>query len=302
MNFQVELTSYCNLTCGYCPNRDMVREREFMSDKVWETILYKYIAPYRHLNAYCPPTFIGHKDGEPLLNKKFPDQLRSLSAVAPDMKIDIYSHGLMLPVLAKQGRDLFEFLATLPNQVRYMMSFHPRNHNNTINDYESAVVPYLRGVLNNPPRNVEFITVSHKSKWVSEDMQEAWRLTWHGYPITVHKNCSINPWTGRMEDQATCHYNGCPYSDFGHWFFGVSGNVIACCLDLEEEIVLGNVLRDDPAEMFERTSVFYERQRTILDAVQRSPSIDPASLVDHQVCTNCFGGKRSDLVQLGVPA
>jgi hypothetical protein len=204
----------------------MERNREFMSDRVFDTILSRYIVPYKEVNRFCPPTFIGHKDGEPLLNKKLPAVLRKVANVVPDMKIDIYSHGLMLPKWRDRGQDFFEFLATLPNQVRYMMSFHPKNHDDSVNDY-SQVIPYLKEVLHNPPRNVEFITVSHKSKWVSEETQENWRKTWEGYPITVHKNCSINPWTGLMEDIATCHYNGCPYSDFGHWFFGATGNVIA---------------------------------------------------------------------------
>ncbi len=261
-----------------------------MSDEVWNTILHQYIIPYQHLNSFSPPTFIGHKDGEPLLNKQLPYRFRSLAAVVPDMKIDIYSHGLMLPVLAKQGRDFFEFLATLPNQVRYMMSFHPYNHDYSENDYK-PVIKYLRDVLLHPPRNVEFITVSHKSKWVSEELQNEWRKMWLGLPITVHCNCSINPWTGRMEDIATCHYNGCPYADFGHWFFGVTGNIIACCLDLEEEIVLGNVLRDDPAEMFTKTETFYADQRHV-QSVKDRPT--------HQVCSDCFGYKRGDLIQLGV--
>lgn len=289
MNFQVETTSYCNLTCGYCPNRSMERKREFMSDEVFDTILHKYIVPYRHYNAFCPPTFIPHKDGEILLNKNLPALLRRFANVCSDMKIDIYSHGLMLPKLAAQGRDFMTFLAMLPNQVRYMMSYHPRNHDNSVNDYD-AVVPYLQGVLRNPPRNVEFISVSHKSKWVTDEMQEAWVRTWQGYPITVHKNCSINPWTGRIEE-ATCHYNGCPYADFGHWFFGATGNIIACCLDLEEEIILGNVLKDDPAEMFAKTEAFYTEQRRTLEEKRR---------VGHQVCSNCFGQERTDIVQLGV--
>lgn len=296
INFQVELTSYCDLTCGYCPNRDMARDRSFMSDEVWDAILNLYVVPYRHTNSFCPPTFIGHKDGEPLLNKRLPDRLRDLSLAAPDMKIDIYSHGLMLPKWRDRGEDFFGFLATLPNRVRYMMSYHPYNHDNSKNDY-TLVVDYLRRVLRNPPPNVEFITVSHKSKWVSDELQELWRSIWHGYPITVHSNCSINPWTGRMEDIATCHYNGCPYADFGHWFFGATGNIIACCLDLEEEIILGNVLSDDPAEMFAKTDAFYAEQRRLL-----AEHLVPG----HQVCYNCFGHKRNDevgrLVQLGMPA
>ena len=272
----------------------MERSREFMNDEVWNTILHSYVVPYRHINSFCPPTFIGHKDGEPLLNKRLPERLRDLAAAAPDMKVDIYSHGLMLPKWRDRGRDFIDFLGSLPNQVRYMMSYHPYNHDCSHNNY-SATILYLQDALRNRrPPNVEFITVSHKSKWVSEAEQEAWRRTWEGLPITVHKNCSINPWTGRMEDIATCHYNGCPYADFGHWFFGATGNAIACCLDLEEEIILGNVLLDDPTEVFKRTDAFYKEQRQILEDKRK---------VAYPVCANCFGQKREDtLIQLGVSA
>lgn len=292
MNFQVELTSYCDLECGYCPNRMMSRAREFMSDEVWDTVLNKYVVPYKNHNLYCPPTFIGHKDGEPLLNKRLPSRLLDLSCVAPDMKIDIYSHGLLLPKWENRGQDFFDFLASLPNRVRYLMSYHPYNYDDSENDYE-PVLFYLKEVLRNPPPNVEFVTVSHKSKWVSEELQEAWQREWKGFPITVHCNCSINPWTGLIESDVK--FNGCPYADFGHWFFGVSGNIIACCLDLEEEIVLGNVLKDDPAEMFDKTGAFYAEQRRILSAKGQTP---------HGVCRNCYGQHRDDvprdLIPLGV--
>lgn len=289
MNFQVELTSVCDLTCGYCPNRDMQRARTFMKDDVFDAILHNYIVPYRHVNSFCPPTFIGHKDGEPLLNKDLPRRLSAIASTVPDIKIDIYSHGLMLPKWRERGKDFIDFLGTLPCKVRYMMSYHPVNHDDSVNDYE-PVVTYLKHILLAPPPNVEFISVSHKSKWVSEEVQEAWVQTWMGLPITVHKNCSINPWTGRMEDIATCKYNGCPYADFGHWFFGVTGNVVACCLDLEEEIVLGNVLKDSPSDMFAITDKFYAEQRRLL--TERAPVI-------HQVCANCFGQQRVDIIQLG---
>lgn len=293
MNFQVELHNFCNFTCGYCPHKDMVREQEFMSDEVWNTILMRYIVPYRTINSFSPPTFIGHKDTEPLINKKLPSRLLGIATEAPDMKIDIYSNGVLLPMWRDRGQDFIDFLGSLPNQVRLMISYHPRNHDDSVNDY-AEMVKYLSHILLAPPPNIEFITVSHKSKWVSEDMQESWRLTWAGLPITVHSNCSINPWTGRMKEVATCEYHGCPYSDFGHWFFGASGNIIACCLDLEEEIVLGNVLKDDPAEMFLKTEAFYAEQRRTLAN---------KAAVNHQVCADCFGQVRQpasqELITLG---
>ena len=262
----------------------MERKRAFMSESVWEMILYKYIVPYKNLNRFCTPTFIGHKDGEPLLNKQLPDRLRDVAAAAPDMNIDIYSHGLMLPAWAKRGQDSTEFLATLPNHVRYLMSFHPRNHDDSVNDY-GPTIDYLHEVLRNPPRNVEFITVSHKSRWVSQLMQDSWRAEWEGLPITVHSNAAINPWTGLIDEEGTVQFNGCPYGDFGHMFFGATGNVIACCLDLEEEIVFGNVLRDTPADMVAKLEAFYADQR--------------AGKVMYPVCANCFGKQRAD-VQLGM--
>lgn len=295
MNFQIETSNHCNFTCGYCPNKDMERPRQFMADRIWDTILNEYVVPFRHVNAFCPPTAILHKDSEPLLDKKLLDRMGDLGLACPDMHIDIYSNGVLLPAWAKRGKDFFDFVSTLPNRVRYLMSYHPFNHDNSVNDY-SATIDYLKGVLRDPPRNVEFITVSHKSRWVSEQMQKAWVATWAGLPITVHSNCSLNPWTGRIEEEGTTQFNGCPYGDFGHWFFGCTGNVIACCLDLEEEIVLGNVLDGTPpAEMFNRTAAFYAEQRRLLEAKELHP---------HGVCRNCFGQKREQntLVQVGVPA
>lgn len=266
----------------------MQRKRQFMTDEVWETILNKYVLPYKDMNRFCPPTVILHKDSEPLIDKGLPKKLTDIAALAPDLKIDIYSNGVLLPKWRDRGVDFMEVLAALPNRVRYLMSYHPVNHDGTINDYNETVL-YMKSVLRDPPPNVEFITTSHRSKHVSEAAQESWKLTWNGLPITVHCNCSINPWTGRIEEDATgdgklARFNGCPYGDFGHTFFGCTGNVIACCLDLEEEIVFGNVMVDSPADMMSKLESFYADQR--------------AGIVKYPVCANCFNKERSDIVQL----
>lgn len=298
MNFQTELNNYCNFTCGYCPNKDMERERQFMSDEVWQTILDRYIVPYHrlNLNAGHNPTFIGHKDSEPLLDKKLPLRLKALSDAVPSMNIDVYSNGVLLPAWAKRGQDFIQFLGSLPNRCRYLMSYHPVNHDGTVNDYNATVL-YLKEVLKNKPPNVEFITVSHRSHFVNADAQEAWKDTWKEESargaITVHANVDINNWTGRIEE-GTVEFHGCPYADFGSMFFGVTGNIIACCMDLEEEIIFGNVMKDDPAEMVAKLDAFYKEQQRI--------NAERTGLV-HEVCRNCFGmGERQDLVQLGVVA
>lgn len=296
MNFQVELNNYCNFTCGYCPNKDMERKREFMSGEVWCTILNRYIVPYRgmNLNAGHKPTFIGHKDSEPLLGKQLANQLSDLAAVAPEMNIDIYSNGVLLPKLAERGKDFLAFLGTLPNRCRYLMSYHPVNHDGSLNDYATTFA-YMKEVLKRPPSNVEFIMVSHLASHTTREKMEEWRSTWKPEidrgVLTVHSNVGINQWTGRIKEENMTQFHGCPYGDFGHWFFGVTGNIIACCLDLEEEIILGNVLVDDPATMFAKTEEFYAEQRRI----QRE-----RTGLKHEVCRNCFDmGDRTDLLQIG---
>ncbi len=264
----------------------MERKREFMKDEVWKKILTSYVVPYKDHNRFCPPTLILHKDSEPLIDKNLPNRLMDIAALVPDMKVDIYSNGVLLPKWHAQGRDFFDLVAMLPNRFRYLMSYHPVNHDGSLNNYNETVL-YLKSVLRDPPRNVEFITTSHKSKHVTAEAQESWRLLWNGLPITVHCNCSINPWTGRItEEEGLAQFNGCPYGDFGHMFFGCTGNVIACCLDLEEEIKFGNVLVDEPAAVFARLEAFYADQR--------------AGKVQYPVCANCFGKERADVVQLGL--
>lgn len=300
MNFQVELTSVCDLECGYCPNRSMERERSFMTNDVFDAILHKYIVPYRtmNLNPGHRPTFIGHKDGEPLLNKKILKIWQQLSDTCPDINIDIYSHGLMLQTWQNRGQDVFDFLATLPNRCRYLMSYHPFNHDGSVNDYANTNLYMQEMLRNRKPHNVEVIMVSHLSKHVTIDQMNEWKESWQEIVnnglLTVHANVGINPWTGLIEDEHCTTFNGCPYADFGSMFFGVSGNVIACCMDLEEEIVFGNVLKDDPAKMVDKLAAFYVEQQRI--------GREKTGLF-HEVCRDCMGmGKRTDLIQLGAKA
>ncbi len=274
MNFQVEVVAGCNLTCAECPVRMIQRPGDsryiFLKPEIWETILHKYIVPYKHLNAHLnPPTFIPNKDGEPLLNKRLPNMLRDLASVAPDMHVSIYTHGLLLPRL-----PFLDALGALPNRVRLMTTFHFYNHDGSENDYTETTA-YLRSRVHDWPRNVELILISHRFPPMTDERLAAWKASWDGFPATVHANVQINPWTGLIKGEGLTKFDCCPYEKFDHMFFGATGNVIACCMDLEEEIVFGNVMKDDPAEMVGTVEAFYAAQK------RRE--------VKYAVCHDCFG-------------
>ncbi len=296
MNFQCELHNYCNFTCGHCVYKDMERKKQFMSDEVWRAVLHRYIVPYQrvNLNAGHNPTFIGHNMTEPLIDRKLASRLKDVSDACPNMNLDIYSNGVLLPAWAKRGEDFFEFLGGLPNRCRYLMSFHPVNHDDSVNDYTEAFA-YMHNILRNPPRNVEIIMVAHLTNKTTKEKLLAWKDTWlpeiERGVLTVHANVGLNPWTGRITEPGTVEFHGCPYGDFGHLFIGVTGNIISCCMDLEEEIVHGNVLVDDPDAMMAKLTDFYAEQRRIQQ--ERTG-------LRHSVCANCFGlPKPAELVQIG---
>ena len=273
-----------------------------MEMDVFKTILDRYVIPYKNYlsQAYrdraneCPPTVIYHKDGEPLLNRRLSDFIRAVVDADSSLKNDIYTNGLLLP-----KRDGFiEFIGSLPARFRMLVSFHFLNADgDPENDYTETNA-YLRRYLTGGrtwPANVELIFASHLIKPMTRERLEEWRESWRPFidqgRVTVHANVSINPWTGRIEDESCVKFNGCPYGDFGHMFFGATGNVIACCLDLEEEIIFGNVMKDDPAEMVAKLEEFYADQR--------------AKVVKHAVCNNCHGlphRTRDELLQIGVKA
>lgn len=303
MNFQIELSSICNLRCTECATVQMERPGAFMERRVFDTILSRYVLPYKLYDstAYfnnrntCPPTVILHKDGESTLHKEYDDFLAAVSRADPSLKIDIYTHGLTLP--KKPG--FIEFLGSLPSRMRMLLTFHFFNGDGSRNDYV-ATDALLRKYLDEGrwPANVELILASHVVRPMTADLLAAWKSSWQKYidrGLTVHANCNINPWAGRIDEPGTVQFNGCPYGDFGHMFFGVTGNIISCCLDLEEEIIHGNVMVDDPAEMVAKVDAFYAEQRRVKEAGER---------VTHGVCANCYGQKREaagggELVQVG---
>jgi len=271
VNFQIETTSYCNLTCPECPNWTMKRPRVSMDLDLFKRIVLGYVYRFRDHNRHLgPPTIIMHKDGEPLLNKRLPDMLEFLAGFDPSLFIDIYSHGLLLT------EDFVKLLGNLPNKVRLLVTYHFHNHDGTTNDY-TETTRLLRKVLAWGRQNgPEIILATHRVQASTDEEIARWRAIWRPYEatgrVTVHDNSQINPWAGRIDEPNCISFDQCPYDNFGHMFFGATGNVVACCMDLEEDIVLGHV-DDDPQEVFTRLTAFYAKQAR--------------GEFDHDICRKC---------------
>lgn len=249
MNIQVELTNKCNLSCVECPHRLMKRKHQNMRLAIFEAVLDQYV------KVHNPGTVILHKDGEPLLYP-FLKKAITLLADVSRCNIDIYTNGLLLK------KKNVEFFGEFQNKFRVLVSFHKHNSDGSTNDYR-PVTTELTDILRSCPENVEFVLASHVTDMAEKSELDAWQQSWQRIAKTtsclsaVHVNSVINPWAGLIYQNNIVPFAGCPYADFGHLFIGVTGNVLACCVDLEEEIVFGNVMRDKPDDIMERLAAFY---------------------------------------------
>ena len=237
MNIQIELTNRCNLTCVECPHRFMQRERQDMSFQTVQAVIDKCIIPYK------PGTLILHKDGEPLLHPDFEEIVKRFTEIS-DAKVDIYTNGTRLT------KDKIEFMKDLTNKFWFLVSFHLFNADGKRNDYVQ-IAENLVNCLAMRTENFEFVIATHKTDFADMDELDAWKARWIEiakiYPALrgIHINTALNPWLGLIDQGNTITFPACPYADGQHLFIGVTGNVLACCMDLEEDLVFGNVHDQD---------------------------------------------------------
>ncbi len=269
MHIQIELSSKCNLKCVECPQRLMERKRQFMSDEVFQVLLDKYII------SMAPRTIILHKDGEPLMHPRILEYMQRIDDHVKT-KMDLYTNGLLLKP------EMLDVFSQLRSKVWILVSFHWFNADGSRVEYQKTG-RRLMDCIRNCPTNVEFVMVSHVTDLADESELKKWQKGWldvaKEHPAAlrdVHINTAINPWAGRIKQKNTIEFVGCPYSDGEHYFVGVTGNVTACCMDLEEEIIFGNIMVDDKEEIESKRNPFYERMQS--------------GNKDEEVCRKCLTG------------
>jgi MoaA/NifB/PqqE/SkfB family radical SAM enzyme len=240
----------------------MKRKKVNMSEEVFQAIFDKIIPNLKNEEEKLgyPPTIICHKDGEGLLNPNLRFYIQRIADKHPEFRINLYTNGLLLT------EDFINFLDALPTRVWLLISFHFYNADGTKNDY-SKIDDLMTLILNSvkPYKNIDFIFTSHVTQLMSKAKLIEWENTWKSKvaegKLTIGLNDHINPWTGLIKADNCVTFDSCPYADFGHIFIGATGNIVSCCMDLEEKQVFGNVLVDSAEDIFARLDQFYSKLR-----------------------------------------
>ena len=85
--FFIETTSFCNARCEFCINPKLKREKCFMSDEVFETILSRI-----REERITPTGFCMHLNGEPLLDPKIIERINRVGELFPEATIEMTSN------------------------------------------------------------------------------------------------------------------------------------------------------------------------------------------------------------------
>lgn len=251
LHIQAELSSHCNLACVECPHRFMKRERKFMQEDVFERLL-------SFITILNPDTVILHKDGEPLLHPNFKDYFGRI-AERTSAKIDLYTNGFYLtPEIC---RFMSEKAAN--NKIWVLVTFHQHKYTGEPYDLSQVEKNVLECMKLKLP-NIDFILATHLTNYTDKEKSKEWYVKWinrgleYGNLENVHTNTHISPWAGKIEQkEGMVSYEACPYQDGCHFFLGVTGNIIPCCMDLEEDIVIANVFDDDLETIMALRKEFY---------------------------------------------
>jgi MoaA/NifB/PqqE/SkfB family radical SAM enzyme len=239
-----------------CPHRFMERGLAHMDEKIFEAV--EQVVSHFESNGGLT-TIIPHKDGEPFLCPSFREYFARLTKCTK-AKFNVYTNGHLLTP------ELVEFMSKEigEGEVWILVSFHHFKYDGT-NYGLSKVEQNLKSCLDLQLENVRFVITTHKLDLTDDMWSRDFYAKWMNVKLErpklydVHVNTKIDHWAGRIHQRhGAKELIVCPYLDRSHLFVGVTGNVIPCCMDLEEEIIFGNVLVDDLEDIMIKRSAFFD--------------------------------------------
>lgn len=231
MVLQIELTNICNFNCIYCPRPFLNRKLQYMSKEVYGQILSMFIKQ--------ATTVILNKDGEPLLHPNFKELFLELTSIYTG-KVDIYTNGTFL------NKDIVDSMGNCNNEVHLLVTEHPLSREG-VQDTTQVRFKLEEAVRRNF-KNIKFhITIHNPNNIDYSDWKNHWEYLKEDYPniMSIHINSDINPWVGFIDNKVENRFKNCPFIEYDSIFFGVTGNCLPCCIDLNEEASLGNVLIEE---------------------------------------------------------
>ncbi|MGE5342993.1 MAG: radical SAM/SPASM domain-containing protein [Candidatus Omnitrophota bacterium] len=143
----IEITTYCNASCLYCPSKNLKRKREFMDFE-----LFKKIVDDLLLN-HDTPLIVFHILGEALLHQKLFEMADYIRSTARNpVNLQLTTNGLLLQSdtirdrVLNSGIHRIRISVRALNETEYGLKFSDHSPTMTYPDYMNAIVSFVRKV------------------------------------------------------------------------------------------------------------------------------------------------------------
>ena len=242
----IEITNICNLNCSFCPKNS--RPKKFMTIEEFDTITDK-ISPLT--NTICL-----HLMGEPLLHPN----LKEIFEICNKKNLNVYltTNGTLI----KQNLDLLKSGCTKRISVS-LHSFEANNNINSLDEYLENVFLSCKEISDNSKTCIEFRLWNETSdkntlnKNIIEKINKIFKTNLFTKNLQYHINISdkiyisfanIFDWPINTENEEKNSNKFC-YGLRSHFGILCDGTVVACCLDSEGKLALGNIFKSNISDI-----------------------------------------------------
>ena len=240
----VEITNMCNLNCSFCPKNN--RPKRFMTIEEFDTITNQ-ISPLT--NTICL-----HLMGEPLLHPN----IKEIFEICNKKNLNVYltTNGTLI----KKNLDLLKSGCAKRISIS-LHSFEANENTETLNDYLEDVLPSCKEISNNSKTCIEFRLWNETNdkngkntlnKNIIEKINETFNTTLTTNNLQPHTSITdkiyisfadVFEWPINTENKEKNCTKFC-YGLRSHFGILCDGTVVACCLDSEGKLALGNILKN----------------------------------------------------------
>ena len=239
----VEITNICNLNCSFCPKNN--RPKRFMTVDEFDTITDE-ISPIT--NTICL-----HLMGEPLLHPN----IKEIFEICNEKNLNVYltTNGTLL----KQNLDLLKSGCAKRISVS-LHSFEANTNSNSLDEYLEDVLLSCKEISDNSQTCIEFRLWNEDSnkkakntlnKNIVNKINKIFNTNLADQNLQCHISITdkiyisfadIFEWPINTENQEKNSVKFC-YGLRSHFGILCDGTVVACCLDSEGKLALGNIFK-----------------------------------------------------------
>ena len=239
----VEITNICNLNCSFCPKNN--RPKRFMTVDEFD-IITDEISPLT--NTICL-----HLMGEPLLHPN----IKEIFEICNEKNLNVYltTNGTLL----KQNLDLLKSGCAKRISVS-LHSFEANTNSNSLDEYLEDVLLSCKEISDNSQTCIEFRLWNEDSnkkakntlnKNIVNKINKIFNTNLADQNLQCHISITdkiyisfadIFEWPINTENQEKNSVKFC-YGLRSHFGILCDGTVVACCLDSEGKLALGNIFK-----------------------------------------------------------